>query len=78
MKPFSSKRSRLHRCPVIGCPAQIPIAHFMCPSHWHLVPASMKKAVIDAYRGQPLGDSHVAAMDAAIKAISPHAKEAAA
>lgn len=39
-----------HLCHAIGCSAHVPPRLLMCPYHWEMVPADIKKRVKDHYR----------------------------
>lgn len=47
-----------HRCPVGDCPAQVPRHRLMCPRHWRLVPAPLKRALHRAWRDGAGARSH--------------------
>jgi hypothetical protein len=41
----------VHRCPVGDCTARVPRERLMCATHWQLVPAKLKRALCQAWRG---------------------------
>jgi hypothetical protein len=44
----------------------------MCRSHWNLVPSALKIAILKAWNNEgPGSPAYTAAMDAALKAITP-------
>ena len=42
---------RIHGCPVADCNARVPRELLICPTHWQLVPAKLKRALRQARRG---------------------------
>jgi len=38
------------RCPHPGCSERIPDKLFACATHWHTLPAALRKAIVGAYR----------------------------
>ena len=42
---------RIHGCPVGDCNTRVPRELLMCPIHWQLVPARLKRALRRAWRG---------------------------
>lgn len=60
----------MHKCPIKGCPAQVPHHQLMCPAHWREVPKKLQQEVYRAYRASPLSAAHQAAMNAAIAAVN--------
>ena len=40
-----------HRCPVGDCPAAVHPEQLMCPRHWRLVPAPLKRVLYRAWEG---------------------------
>ena len=61
--------ARFHKCPVRGCASTIKVTLAMCHSHWNLVPAPLRKAVLEAYRTAPQSPAHFAAISAACAAV---------
>jgi hypothetical protein len=39
----------VHLCSAVGCNERILSTRLMCPRHWFMVPASMRKAIWQAY-----------------------------
>ena len=58
-----------HTCPARGCTASVPFERLACVRHWRMVPAPVQRAVYAAWRSQDMV-AHVAAMQAAIEAMS--------
>jgi hypothetical protein len=60
----------VHSCPVGDCVARVPRGRLMCPAHWQLVPAKLKRALHRASRnGNGAGSrAHRAAAHACIEA----------
>jgi len=60
-----------HRCPVRVCGQDAPAERLMCPGHWRMVPAPLRRAVYGAWRDGEGADSpaHWAACQAAIRAV---------
>lgn len=42
----------IYLCHAINCDTRIPSNRLMCPRHWFLVPAELRKAVWQTYRPQ--------------------------
>ena len=40
---------RMHRCPIGDCTVRVPRERLMCPRHWQLVPAKLKRALRRAW-----------------------------
>jgi len=59
-----------HKCPIAGCQAVVVRSKLMCPAHWHMVPAALQSAVYNWYRKAPQSRMHLAAIQAAIKAVN--------
>ena len=61
-----------HECPASLCTEQIDSDMLMCPRHWHLVPAAVRRAVWIAWkRGAGAGTpAHRAAIRLAIAAVN--------
>ena len=60
----------MHRCPIGDCTVQVPAERLMCPPHWQLVPAKLKRALRRVWRnGQGAGTrAHRSAVRACIHA----------
>lgn len=39
-----------HRCHAKGCPTQISASNFMCPEHWHILSADLRRRVWRHYQ----------------------------
>lgn len=52
-----------HRCPAPDCQAQVPSSQYACRSHWFSIPKPLRDELWRAYREEPLGDAHLAAME---------------
>ena len=65
-----ARGDRMHRCPIGDCTAQVSRERLMCPRHWQLVPAKLKRALRRVWRnGQGAGTrAHRAAVHACIHA----------
>ena len=55
-----------HRCPSIGCDAQVPSGMFACRPHWFQLPKDIRDSIWAGYRAQPGGVAHWAAMEDAM------------
>jgi hypothetical protein len=62
-------RTLMHKCPVKGCNDAVPRSKLMCPPHWELVPAWLKRLVYIEFRKGRLSQEHIDAMDGATKAV---------
>jgi hypothetical protein len=60
-----------HQCPGHECTRQVPRAQLACPRHWAMVPKPLQREVYAAYRQEPLGERHLAAISAAMEAMNP-------
>jgi len=62
---------RIHGCPVGDCNAEVPRELLICPTHWQLVPAKLKRALRQAWRdGDGAGSrAHQHAIRACIEAV---------
>jgi hypothetical protein len=59
-----------HRCPIGGCPAQIPGGRLLCPRHWRLVPPNLKRALRRAGSDENgTSRAHQAAVRACLDAV---------
>lgn len=47
-----------HVCPGFGCDRQIPFGVLACRKHWARVSPATKRAVLDQWRNDPLGDGY--------------------
>lgn len=56
----NTPRVESHACSVAGCGTEIPRAMLMCHSHWRMVPAALRRRVLDAYDRWALGDAAAA------------------
>ena len=65
-----ARGDRMHRCPIGDCTVQVSRELLMCPRHWQLVPAKLKRALRRVWRnGQGAGTrAHRAAVHACIHA----------
>lgn len=52
-----------HRCPSPGCDTRVPSSQFACRPHWFSLPKTLRDAIWDAYRDEPLGEAHLTAME---------------
>ena len=61
-----------HGCPVRDCAAPVGARMLMCRPHWYAVPAPLRRAVYDAWRGGLGAGSaaHRAAILAAVRSVS--------
>ena len=66
----------MHGCPVGDCTAQVPRELLMCLTHWHLVPAKLKRALRQAWRGGHGAGTHAyrAAAQACIQAARSNSR----
>lgn len=59
-----------HRCPKPGCTVDVGHDYLMCAVHWRRVPKPLKDEVWRTFKAGRLSKEHVAAMGAAIEAVS--------
>ena len=58
-----------HRCPIAGCPFEVPYSQLMCKGHWRLVPKPIQAEVYGTFRKRRGGPTHLAAMKRAIASV---------
>lgn len=54
--------SKTHECPHPACTKQVRGEYLSCAAHWRELPIELRLEIYMAYRAQPLGEAHVAAM----------------
>lgn len=59
-----------HRCPIEGCPIEVPHNQLMCKGHWRLVPKPLMQEVYSTFRKRRGGPTHLAAMKRAITSVT--------
>lgn len=64
-----SAKSDRRKCPVTGCDAVIAPSMAMCRACWYLLPQKQKKSVHHEARHHPGSDTHLAAIQTAVKAV---------
>jgi len=68
-------KPEVHLCHALGCSERVMPSRLMCPRHWYMVPAPLRREVWRTYRpGQEVDKSpsrsYVDAADAAIAAVA--------
>lgn len=61
-----------HKCPRVGCIAQVPDDQLACPAHWHQLPGAVKRSVSESWdRGRGRGTrAHRLAVRYAIRVMN--------
>ena len=52
-----------HQCPAPDCTITVPSDQFACLEHWFSIPLILRSELNLAYRLDPLGPRHIAAID---------------
>lgn len=50
MPPEGGRRVEVFHCQATGCQREVPRSHLMCPDHWRMVPAHLRREVWAAWR----------------------------
>lgn len=53
-----------HKCPAPGCDKDVPSSQYACGRHWYSIPKPLRDELWAGYREEPLGERHLAAMEA--------------
>jgi hypothetical protein len=67
----------VHDCPIEACQIDVPDQHLLCPVHWAMVPAGLRRAVYAAWnKGKGRGTyEHAEACQAAISFVNGKLRE---
>jgi|GEM_PF-1796186 len=50
MQAAPARRDAVYHCQATGCQHEVPRSHLMCPDHWRMVPAHLRREVWAAWR----------------------------